>query len=180
MNKINIEQLQKFLHSRKDKNVSVEDIQTYRRKYYMSRSPLERLADNVTRFSGSFLFLTLNVSWFVVWLTINSGIFPNLEKFDEFPFGLLTLIVSLEAIVLTIFILISQNRAERLNDLRGEIDASIDILTEKKVTKTLQLIMKIAKKDGIDLSTDKELKMMLRPANQERLESELEEEVSRS
>ncbi len=92
------------------------------------RSRAEKIADFMTASSGSIGFLIINVLWFVVWIVINLEIIPGLAAFDPFPFGLLTMIVSLEAIVLAIFVPISQNRSSKISDLREEIDLQVDSL----------------------------------------------------
>jgi uncharacterized membrane protein len=82
----------------------------------------DRFADGITRFSGSMPFVYMHSAWFGVWLILNLGAFGSAIVFDEFPFGLLTMIVSLEAIFLGTFILISQNRQAERADIRSEID----------------------------------------------------------
>ena len=86
------------------------------------RSPTERLSDGITRFLGSCLFLIFHVVWFAFWILAGLEAIPGLPKFDQFPFGLLTMIVSLEAIFLAIVVLISQNRMSRLADRRAHLD----------------------------------------------------------
>ncbi len=141
------------------------------------RSPLERIADTLTAVFGSMPFLLLNVVWFVVWIVINVGLIPGVEPFDPFPFGFLTMVVSLEAIALAIIVLISQNRAAKIADLREEVDLQVNILTEKEITKLLQVVAQLAEKQGLDLSRDRELQTMLRPSDTEKLEKDIELEV---
>jgi len=86
----------------------------------------ERIADQITMFSGSMLFVYLHVAWFTVWIVLN----VTIMRFDPFPFGLLTLIVSLEAIFLSTFVLLSQNREAARQDLRSEIDFETNVLSE--------------------------------------------------
>ena len=133
-----------------------ENVRTFKRRYYIKRRWIEKVADRITHFSGSFIFLIMNVVWFAVWIVLNLNIIPNVEPFDPYPFGLLTLIVSLEAIILTIILLISQNRETSVNDLRSEIDANIDIITESKVSKVLEVLQILAEKNGIDLANDED------------------------
>jgi len=86
----------------------------------------DRMADQITRFSGSMAFVYLHVVWFAAWIVINvTG-----WRFDPFPFGLLTLIVSLEAIFLSTFVMISQNRESARSDLRADIDFETNALSE--------------------------------------------------
>jgi uncharacterized membrane protein len=144
-----------------------------------SRTRLERLADWVSELFGSNGFLIVNLAWFVIWCAWNSGAIPGLVPFDPFPFGLLTMVVSLEAILLSIFVLIAQNRSERGNELRAEVDLQVDLITEQELTKVLELVAKIATKQGIDLSGDAELAEMLSPTNVDKLERVLDAEIGR-
>lgn len=86
----------------------------------------ERLADFLTRFFGTLVFLFVNVTLFGFWLLMNHGFLWDLQPFDPFPFELLVTIVSLEAIILSIIVLISQNRAARLADVREQVDVELD------------------------------------------------------
>lgn len=138
----------------------------------------ERLADAFTAGFGTMTFLAFNLLWFGLWIVINIGWIPSIPPFDPFPFGLLTTIVSLEAIFLAIIVLISQNRAARVDDLRQEIDVQIDMITEQEVTKVMHLLALLAKDRGIDLSQDQTLHDMLRPTDLEKIERALERQVN--
>jgi uncharacterized membrane protein len=141
------------------------------------RSLSERFADWTTEVFGSMTFLAVNVIWFVVWIALNSGVIPGVTPFDAFPFGMLTTIVSLEAIILAIFVLISQNRAAKIADLREEVDLQIDTLTEQELTKLMHMVSLLLEKQGISLDDDKDLQEMLQPTNLSKIEKELEEQV---
>lgn len=93
---------------------------------------LQRIADWIAWFSGSMYFLALNTIWFVVWIAINT-IDLGIRQFDPFPFGLLTMIVSLEAIFLSIFVLISQNRQAEKDRVRSNIDYEVNVKAEMEV-----------------------------------------------
>lgn len=140
---------------------------------------MERVADWVSALFGSNAFLLVNVVWFIVWCVWNSGVVPGLHVFDPYPFGLLTMIVSLEAILLSIFVLIAQNRGERVNELRAEVDLRVDLIAEEELTKVLELVAKIAAKQGIDVSNDARLSEMLAPTNVEKIEHVLDAEIGR-
>jgi uncharacterized membrane protein len=144
-----------------------------------SRTRLERVADWTSELFGSNGFLIVNVAWFVGWCAWNSGLIPGLVPFDPFPFGLLTMVVSLEAILLSIFVLIAQNRAERGNELRAEVDLQVDLITESELTKVLEIVAKLAAKQGLDLSGDAELAEMLSPTNVDKLEHVLDAEIGK-
>lgn len=90
----------------------------------------DRIADGMTAFSGSMAFVYLHAGWFVLWLLANLGLFGSAAVFDPFPFGLLTLIVSLEAIFLSTFVLISQNRQAGRSDVRSELDYETNVRSE--------------------------------------------------
>jgi CRP/FNR family cyclic AMP-dependent transcriptional regulator len=95
-------------------------------------SPLQRIADWISWFSGSMSFLFVNAVWFVVWIGINT--MPlGIAQFDPFPFGLLTMIVSLEAIFLSCFVLISQNRQAEKDRVRSDIEYEVNIKAELEV-----------------------------------------------
>ena len=106
------------------------------------RSTTDRAADWITRFSGSMSFVYFHVAWFGVWILLNVGLvrLPFVGEFDGFPFGLLTMVVSLEAIFLSTFVLISQNRMSRLAEKRAELDLHVNMLAEQKAAKTLEML----------------------------------------
>jgi CRP/FNR family transcriptional regulator, cyclic AMP receptor protein len=91
----------------------------------------EKAADVIAEFSGSMTFLLLNVIWFVVWIGWN--VIPGLEHFDPYPFGFLTMTVSLEAIFLSIFVLISQNRQSEKDRLRADAEYQVNLKAELEV-----------------------------------------------
>jgi uncharacterized membrane protein len=96
-------------------------------------SVLDRIADVIAAFSGSMAFLILNGVWFIVWIVINVVPLPWFEAFDPYPFGLLTMIVSLEAIFLSCFVLISQDRQAAKDRVRGDIEYEVNIKAELEV-----------------------------------------------
>lgn len=110
------------------------------------RSTFDRVADWITAFSGSIAFVIIHIIWFGLWILLNVGLFklPHVSEFDKFPFSLLTMIVSLEAIFLSTFVLISQNRMAKLSEQRAELDLHVNLLAEQKATKALELLDEIA------------------------------------
>ena len=90
----------------------------------------DRAADQVTAFAGSLKFVYLHSVWFGIWIAINIGLFGAALKFDKFPFGLLTMIVSLEAIFLSTFVMVSQNRQAARADIRSELDFETNLRSE--------------------------------------------------
>ncbi|HEX8283739.1 MAG TPA: DUF1003 domain-containing protein [Pyrinomonadaceae bacterium] len=100
-----------------------------------SATLVQRIADWLAWFSGSMVFLLIHALWFGVWIALNVGLvnIPGLSGFDPFPFGLLTMIVSLEAIFLSTFVLISANRQAEKEKVRDDIEYDVNIKAEREV-----------------------------------------------
>jgi len=98
-----------------------------------NRSGAQRVADWIAEFSGSIPFLLINVSIFLIWIVVNTNLVPGVHAFDPFPFGLLTMAVSLEAIFLSIFVLISQNRQAAKDRVRSDIEYDVNLKAELEV-----------------------------------------------
>src|SRR5512134_2561844 len=112
------------------------------------RDPQDRIADAITSFSGRMIFVYVHIVWFGVWILLNTGRF-GMQAFDPFPYGLLTVVVSLEAIFLSTFVLISQNRLGEETERRADLDLHIGLLTEHELTRVLQMLDAIQEKLGI-------------------------------
>ena len=108
----------------------------------------DRFADLLTGFSGSMTFIYIHVVCFAFWIVYNMG-WLGRTPFDPFPFSLLTLIVSLEAIFLATFVLISQNRAGAMANRRSDLDLQVNLLAEREATHLLNLVDAIADRLGI-------------------------------
>ncbi len=134
---------------------------------------IDRYADFLAKYFGTVWFLTLNATWFLVWILINSGVIPYIPVFDPYPYGMLTTAVSLEAIFLTIIVLISQNRASEIDQLREELDLHINIKAEHEITRVLTMLDEIHDHLGLPSEDDAELKTMKHKTNISRLRNEL-------
>jgi uncharacterized membrane protein len=119
-----------------------------RTKAARERSLQNRIADAITSFSGRMIFAYVHIVWFGVWILLNTGRF-GVHPFDPFPYGLLTMVVSLEAIFLATFVLISQNRLGEETERRADLDLHIGLLTEHELTRVLQMLDAIQDKLGI-------------------------------
>jgi uncharacterized membrane protein len=119
-----------------------------RTKAARERSLQSRIADAITSFSGRMIFAYVHIVWFGVWILLNTGRF-GVHVFDPFPYGLLTMVVSLEAIFLSTFVLISQNRLGEETERRADLDLHIGLLTEHELTRVLQMLDAIQDKLGI-------------------------------
>ena len=145
------------------------------------KSGQEKIADLLTRFSGSMLFVYVHAIWFGVWIAFNIGWLGG-KPFDPFPFSLLTLIVSLEAIFLSTFVLISQNHAGAIADKRADLDLQINLLSEHEVTRLLTLMDAVAQHLGVDVDKKPELEELKKDVGAKQVLDKIEsrEESGRS
>jgi uncharacterized membrane protein len=114
-----------------------------------TRSLAERISDALTKAIGSIPSIVLHALWFSGWILLNTGLMRGVEPFDPFPFGVLTLIVSTEGVLLAITILISQNRMIRQADRRAHLDLQISLLAEQETTLVLHTLQRIARQLGL-------------------------------
>jgi uncharacterized membrane protein len=108
----------------------------------------ERLADRITRFTGSMTFVYLHLVIYGLWITVNLGWIPGVPRFDP-TFVLLAMEASVEAIFLSTFVLISQNRMQANADKRADLDLQISLLSEHEITRLVQLVSAMAARMGI-------------------------------
>ncbi len=139
------------------------------------KSMSQRVSDAICAFSGSTTFVCLHAIWFVAWILLNLDV-GGWKPFDPFPYGLLTMIVSLEAIFLSTFVLISQNRQAKLGDQRADLDVQIDLLAEHEVTRILCVVSAIAEKLQIQIPTGPEMRELEKEVEPDELLKELEKE----
>jgi len=143
------------------------------------RSALERSVDRLNYYASSTPFLVAHAIWFGVWIAWNTGLL-GFKKFDPFPFGLLTMVVSLEAIFLSIFVLMAQQRESAIAELREELGLQVSLRVEQEVTKTLQLVAGLYTRMGHRVSDDPELHHMLQPLDVRGIEKDLLEQIEQA
>lgn len=136
------------------------------------RTPADRVAEKIANFCGSMKFVWVHVVLFAGWILFNS--IPGIAHLDPFPFTFLTLIVSLEAIFLSTFILISQNLDSRISARRSHLDLQLNLLSEQENTKMIIMLHAIAAKVGADLSQDPQLRALSEETQPERLIEQIE------
>ncbi|MBN1169208.1 DUF1003 domain-containing protein [Candidatus Woesebacteria bacterium] len=153
-------------------------IRSFEARALKKRTSAIKFADKLTGFFGSFGFLIINILTFICWITINSGVVPGISAFDEYPFVLLINLVSLEAIILTSVVLISQNRQNQIDTLRDELQLQVELISEKEITKTLRLVLKLLEHHKIKIK-DKELEEMLEQVDTSYIEKKLEDQISK-
>jgi len=145
----------------------------FRSKLKQDSSFLEQVADASTRFFGKTGFLVGNILFFATWIIWNLGYVPWLSPFDPYPFGFLTMTVSLEAIILSIAVLISQKRESDIADLREETDFAINVRAENEITKILNMLDAIHDHLGLSNEEDDELRSMKKPTDINAIEDEI-------
>lgn len=150
-----------------------------RRRREQAEAPWStRMADRVTRFTGSLTFVWLHLAIVATWVAVNLGLAPGARPFDE-TFVILATAASVEAIFLSTFVLISQNRQAALAEQRAELDVQITLLAEHEITRTLKLVSAIAEKMGVEGATDEEIVELKRDVAPEAVLDELEDEAER-
>jgi uncharacterized membrane protein len=138
----------------------------------LNRSFSQRVAHAIATFCGTMTFAWVHVVWFAVWIGIN--VWPGVKHVDPFPFIFLTLMVSLEAIFLSTFILISQNEETRLAERRNALDLQINLLTEQENTKMLQMLAAIGRKLDVHFEGDPDLSVLEQATRPEKLAQQID------
>jgi uncharacterized membrane protein len=128
----------------------------HRRNEESNRTRQERIADAITRFTGSMRFVYIHLVLFGSWIVINLGWIPGIPRFDS-SFVVLAMLASVEAIFLSTFVLISQNRMASLADRRADLDLQISLLAEHEVTRLITLVTAMAEQMGIEAARNPEL-----------------------
>jgi uncharacterized membrane protein len=142
------------------------------------RSISERFADGVGQFAGSLPFVVFHLVLLVAWLLVNNGEIRGLRPFDPYPFSLLGMIVAMEAVILSSFILMRQNRMMRRGELRDHLNLQVDLLSEKEITKVLQMVRAICGHMGLqDIMGDKEIRELTQTTSIESLSQTLEDRL---
>jgi uncharacterized membrane protein len=139
----------------------------------------ERIADKITRFTGSLPFVYLHLALFGSWITINLGWIPGVPRFDP-SLVILAMAASVEAIFLSTFVLITQNRMAALADKRADLDLQISLLAEHEITRVLTLVRSMADRMGIEASRSPELNELARDVAPEKVMDRIEESATRS
>ena len=135
----------------------------------------DRIADVVTGFTGSMTFIALHLAVYGLWIVVNAGWLRGLHvrPFDP-TFVILATEASVEAIFLSTFVLISQNRMTALADKRADLDLQVSLLAEHEITRLVSLVSAMAEKMGIDAAADPELAELAQDVAPERVLDEME------
>jgi uncharacterized membrane protein len=160
---------------------AIENIETVARleqQFLEHRNLKDRAGDAIAGFIGSMTFVIAQTIAIVAWIVINEGLVPGLRAFDPYPYVLLTMIVSLEGVLIATFVLMKQNRMSRRADQRAHLNLQIDLLAEKEVTKILQLQQLLCRHFEIrEALTDSEVRELAQQTAVEDLADELEKKL---
>jgi len=144
------------------------------------RSPADRIADAITRFCGSMAFIYVHLAWFGGWILWHFvPRLPQALRFDPYPFQFLTFVVSLEAIFLSTFILISQNRQSRIAELRNHLDLQINLLSEQENSKVLAMLEALLQYHGL-VQPDPEVASLAEATAPDMLVEQIEKTLERN
>jgi uncharacterized membrane protein len=145
-----------------------------RKREEQRKRPSDRIADSITKFAGSMWCVYGHAVLFGGWLIFNSVHIPHLKPWDPYPFVMLAMFASVEAIFLSTFILISQNRMQRLADRRAELDLQIGLLTEHELTRAIHLLDEVSRRLGAPRPPEPELQEIKRDIRPEKVAEEIE------
>ena len=153
---------------------NVEVVRKLEEAANQERTTSDRVAKIVASFCGSMTFVWVHVTWFGAWIVLNTV--PGVKHIDPFPFTFLTFVVSLEAIFLSTFILISQNLDARISERRNHLDLQINLLSEQENTKMLTMLQAIAEKVGAELEHDEDMTVLAQETELETVVAQIEKQ----
>lgn len=157
-------------------NRNIKEICELEKKALAGRSPAARIGDGIATQAGKMWFIILHAAWFAIWLALNLTARRG-SAFDPFPFALLTMIVSLESIFLSLFILMSQNRSSLQADQRDHLDLQINLLSEDENTKILQMLQALCEHHKLPIAGDPEIRAMAKRTEIQDVLSELKDNL---
>ncbi len=158
---------------------NIQTIIQLERKTDQDRSRGEAIIGQITSFFGHLMVVYVHLAWFVLWMAFNM-LAPKHLHFDPYPFNFLTFTLSLEAIFLSIFILISQNRQAQTDERRNHLELQINLLAEQENTKILWMLERVAKHVGADISGDPDVRILEEATRPERLLDQIDQTLQQT
>ncbi len=154
----------------------IDSIARQEQEFLEKRTLSERAGDRVAALAGSLVFVLIHVLLVLTWILINVQGVRGIPRFDPYPFCLLGTTVSVEAVVLSSFILMRQNRMSKRAERRDHLNLQVDLISEKEITKLLQMVRTICERMGLNqVADDKELKEFSQATSVETLTQRLED-----
>lgn len=154
---------------------NIDAVAKLEQEFEQNRTRADRIADAIGGFSGSLRFVVLHVVFYGSWIAINLKVIPWIHPFDPFPFMFLSMVVSLEAIFLSTFVLMKQNRMSKRADQRAHLDLQINLLSERELTQALRLLERLCSQSGI--CPPREVEELTEETSVEELATELREKL---
>jgi len=146
----------------------------------LKKRPLvAKIADFLTSYFGTFSFLAANAIIYAVWILGNTGKIPGFPIVDPYPYSFMNSFVSIEAIILSVIVLMSQNRESQVDRIRQELQLQVNLISEKEITKILQILKSVAEKQGVRIN-DAEIEEMTKEIDASYIERKLEEQMENS
>ncbi len=129
---------------------NIDAVANMEQQFLERRTPIDRVVDTIADFTGSLTFLLIHLATFVLWPLVDLGFIPFLPRFDPYPYVMLATVVSCEAVLLSTFVLMKQNRMAQRADERDHLHLQINLLADKEVTKILQTLAIMCERMGIE------------------------------
>ena len=161
----------------RSEQVTEEMLLSIQKRLSERRTMSDKLADFLVWSAGTITVVVIHIFFFGAWIAINLDLISGMRVFDPYPFNFLTMTVSLEAIFLAIFVLMSQNRESKTADLRQEFDVQVNIVAEREITKVIHMLAYIMNHLNISYEKDTELRQMMRPLNIDEIREQLEHQI---
>jgi uncharacterized membrane protein len=152
---------------------NIQALEDRRREEAAAATAEERIAEAITRFTGSMRFVYLHLALYGAWILVNLGAVPGVPRFDP-SFVVLAMVASVEAIFLSTFVLISQNRMAAAADKRADLDLQISLLAEHELTKLAGLVAAVAERLGVAADADPETREVEKDVAPEAVLDEIE------
>jgi uncharacterized membrane protein len=162
-------------HAKRSRHI----IRSFEAEELKKRPFVVKLADALTSRFGTITFLTINVVIYAFWILMNTGRIPGLPVIDPYPYSFMNSFVSIEAIILSIIVLMSQNRENQREILRNELGLQVELISEKQITKILELLKELHDKEAKDVH-DEELEEMTKELDTSYIERKLNEQLNES
>ena len=154
----------------------IDYIAKQEKDFLEQRTLAERAGDSVAGFAGSIFFVIIHSLLLLIWVAVNHGVVHRIRPFDPYPFSLLAMIVAVEAVFLSSFILMRQNRMTKRAERRDHLNLQVDLIAEKEITKLLQMVRAICGQMGLThVIEDNELRELSQHTSVEGLSQRLED-----
>jgi uncharacterized membrane protein len=157
---------------------NIQAVAKVEQQFLERRTLVQRIGDAIGGFAGSMSFVVIHLVLLTLWFIINKGLIPGIRSFDPYPFMFLSMAVSIEAVLLSTFVLMKQNRESKRAEQREQLTLQIDLLAEQEITKVLQLLQQVCDRLGIkDVLQDPEVKRLAEHTAVDKLAEELKDKL---